>query len=39
MVLCCFGVICCLYTTALTIFNWVGGEVDKAPGYCDTSSP
>ncbi|KAL5359216.1 transmembrane amino acid transporter protein-domain-containing protein [Aspergillus floccosus] len=32
----CFGVICCLYTTALTLANWVQGGDVKAPGYCDS---
>ncbi|KAI9930939.1 hypothetical protein ASPWEDRAFT_99648 [Aspergillus wentii DTO 134E9] len=36
IVLACFGVICCLYTTSLTIANWVGGEVEATPGYCDS---
>ncbi|KAL4927115.1 putative amino acid transporter [Aspergillus undulatus] len=34
--LACLGVIGCLYTTALTINNWVHGENSKAPGYCDS---
>ncbi|TQB75574.1 neutral amino acid transporter [Monascus purpureus] len=36
IVLVIFGVISCIYTTALTISNWVGAEDVKAPGYCDT---
>ncbi|KAL4890935.1 transmembrane amino acid transporter protein-domain-containing protein [Aspergillus ambiguus] len=36
MALSCFGVICCLYTTALTLANWVRGGDVKAPGYCDS---
>ncbi|KAJ5156743.1 hypothetical protein N7492_009546 [Penicillium capsulatum] len=36
VVLAAFGVICCVYTTALTISNWVGAEVPPDPGYCDT---
>jgi len=32
-----FGVICCIYTTALTLQNWVGGaEAPSSPGYCDS---
>ncbi|PWY93627.1 amino acid transporter [Aspergillus sclerotioniger CBS 115572] len=31
-----FGVLSCLYTTALTLNNWVNGEDVKAPGYCDS---
>ncbi|KAL4906530.1 hypothetical protein BDW74DRAFT_133987 [Aspergillus multicolor] len=30
-----FGVVSCIYTTALTINNWVNGDNAKAPGYCD----
>ncbi|KAM5453977.1 hypothetical protein MaudCBS49596_002602 [Microsporum audouinii] len=31
-----FGLICCAYTTALTISNWGdGGGGSKLPGYCD----
>ncbi|EED15234.1 amino acid transporter, putative [Talaromyces stipitatus ATCC 10500] len=30
------GVICCIYTTTLTIYNWVGvPPAPEAPGYCD----
>ncbi|KAJ5096101.1 hypothetical protein NUU61_005457 [Penicillium alfredii] len=36
VVLAAFGVICCLYTTVLTIKNWIGAEVIKPPGYCDS---
>ncbi|KAE8147678.1 transmembrane amino acid transporter protein-domain-containing protein [Aspergillus avenaceus] len=32
----CFGVVSCLYTTALTLANWVGGDAPKPPGYCDS---
>ncbi|KAA8649065.1 hypothetical protein EYZ11_003696 [Aspergillus tanneri] len=38
IVLSCFGVVSCIYTTALTMSNWVGGGDDKAPGYCDSRS-
>ncbi|KAJ5273469.1 hypothetical protein N7478_008594 [Penicillium angulare] len=31
-----FGVVGCIYTTALTLQNWVGGEVPQSPGYCDS---
>ncbi|KAJ9267268.1 hypothetical protein DTO195F2_501 [Paecilomyces variotii] len=34
--LACFGVVSCIYTTSLTIYNWVGGEVAHTPGYCDS---
>ncbi|OOQ88375.1 Vacuolar amino acid transporter 3 [Penicillium brasilianum] len=30
------GVICCIYTTALTLQNWVGADVPQSPGYCDS---
>ncbi|KAJ5895251.1 Amino acid transporter [Penicillium taxi] len=30
-----FGVIGCIYTTSLTIKNWIGGQVVVSPGYCD----
>ncbi|KAF7589252.1 neutral amino acid transporter [Aspergillus hancockii] len=33
-----FGVISCLYTTTLTLANWVGGGAPKPPGYCDSKS-
>ncbi|KAJ5812135.1 hypothetical protein N7474_008436 [Penicillium riverlandense] len=36
VVLAGFGVICCIYTTTLTIQNWVRGAVDTTPGYCDS---
>jgi proton-coupled amino acid transporter len=30
------GMICCIYTTALTIYNWVGVPAPpSSPGYCD----
>ncbi|KAL4873240.1 hypothetical protein BDV12DRAFT_99186 [Aspergillus spectabilis] len=32
----CLGVVSCIYTTALTIDNWVNGNNTKAPGYCDS---
>ncbi|RAH57016.1 amino acid transporter [Aspergillus piperis CBS 112811] len=31
-----FGVLSCLYTTALTLNNWINGSDVKAPGYCDS---
>ncbi|KAL1965944.1 hypothetical protein VTN77DRAFT_5077 [Rasamsonia byssochlamydoides] len=31
------GVICCIYTTTLTVYNWVGGPAaPESPGYCDS---
>ncbi|KAJ5201823.1 uncharacterized protein N7498_006486 [Penicillium cinerascens] len=31
-----FGVICCIFTTGLTIQNWISGaETPSNPGYCD----
>ncbi|KAL1985241.1 hypothetical protein VTN96DRAFT_8157 [Rasamsonia emersonii] len=31
------GVICCIYTTTLTIYNWAGGAgAPESPGYCDS---
>ncbi|KAF3481625.1 vacuolar amino acid transporter 3 [Arthroderma uncinatum] len=31
-----FGMLCCAYTTALTLKNWAGGSsAPKLPGYCD----
>ncbi|KAL4775560.1 transmembrane amino acid transporter protein-domain-containing protein [Aspergillus nidulans var. acristatus] len=30
------GVVSCIYTTALTLNNWVNGNNSKAPGYCDS---
>ncbi|KAL4736872.1 transmembrane amino acid transporter protein-domain-containing protein [Aspergillus similis] len=30
------GVVSCIYTTALTLNNWVNGNNTKAPGYCDS---
>jgi solute carrier family 36 (proton-coupled amino acid transporter) len=35
-VLCVFGAIGCVYTTLLTIQQWMGGSATKPPGYCDT---
>lgn len=33
------GVICCIYTTTLTIYNWAGGVgAPESPGYCDSSA-
>ena len=34
--LCCFGIVGCIYTTILTVQQWVGGSAAKAPGFCDT---
>ncbi|KAJ0419985.1 transmembrane amino acid transporter protein-domain-containing protein [Aspergillus carlsbadensis] len=31
-----FGVVSCIYTTSLTLNNWINGDNTKAPGYCDT---
>ncbi|KAK2753555.1 hypothetical protein FQN54_007332 [Arachnomyces sp. PD_36] len=36
IVLSCFGIIGCAYTTLLTISNWIAGSAPKPPGYCDT---
>lgn len=33
--LCVIGLVMMLYTTALTINSWVGGDNSKPPGYCD----
>jgi proton-coupled amino acid transporter len=33
---CCFGVVGCAYTTALSIYLWAGSSAPKQPGYCDT---
>ncbi|KAH8428668.1 putative amino acid transporter [Aspergillus melleus] len=33
-----FGVVSCIYTTALTMSNWVSGGEVKPPGYCDSQS-
>lgn len=33
--LCCFGVVGCVYTTALSIYIWAGTSAPKLPGYCD----
>ncbi|KAJ5934808.1 hypothetical protein N7466_004355 [Penicillium verhagenii] len=30
------GVIGCIYTTSLTIQNWIGAQVPQSPGYCDS---
>ncbi|KAH1764935.1 hypothetical protein KXW67_000122, partial [Aspergillus fumigatus] len=32
----CFGVISCIYTTSLTLHNWVSSDNTKPPGYCDS---
>ncbi|KAL3472209.1 transmembrane amino acid transporter protein-domain-containing protein [Aspergillus californicus] len=32
----CLGVVSCVYTTSLTIDNWVNGDNVKPPGYCDS---
>jgi proton-coupled amino acid transporter len=34
--LCCFGIVGCVYTTILTVQQWMGGSAAKAPGYCDS---
>ena len=34
-VICAFGVVGCVYTTALTIQQWAGGSAAE-PGYCDS---
>jgi proton-coupled amino acid transporter len=34
--LCCFGIVGCIYSTILTVQQWVGGSAAKAPGFCDT---
>ncbi|KAL2001391.1 hypothetical protein VTN02DRAFT_1820 [Thermoascus thermophilus] len=34
--LACFGVIGCVYTTTLTIYNWINAQPDTTPGYCDS---
>ncbi|KAL2833462.1 transmembrane amino acid transporter protein-domain-containing protein [Aspergillus cavernicola] len=34
--LACFGVVSCIYTTSLTLDNWVNGDNFKPPGYCDS---
>jgi solute carrier family 36 (proton-coupled amino acid transporter) len=34
--LCVFGAIGCVYTTLLTIQQWMGGSAAKPPGYCDS---
>ncbi|RAH74249.1 putative amino acid transporter [Aspergillus aculeatinus CBS 121060] len=31
-----FGVLSCLYTTSLTLSNWINGGDVKPPGYCDS---
>ncbi|EAW10244.1 putative amino acid transporter [Aspergillus clavatus NRRL 1] len=36
--LACLGVVSCIYTTTLTIYNWVGADDTKPPGYCDSGS-
>ncbi|KEF51905.1 uncharacterized protein A1O9_11894 [Exophiala aquamarina CBS 119918] len=33
---CAFGVVACVYTTILTIQQWVQGGATKPPGYCDS---
>jgi len=35
ILLCIIGLIGMVYTTALTINQWVEGSTSKAPGYCD----
>jgi proton-coupled amino acid transporter len=34
--LCGFGMVGCVYTTALTVQQWMGGSAAKSPGYCDS---
>lgn len=34
--MCLFGFASCVYTTALTIQQWAGGDGQKSPGYCDS---
>lgn len=29
------GIVVMIYTTSLTVYNWMHGSADKAPGYCD----
>lgn len=36
VLLCCFGLVGCVYTTALTVKSWVGGGMEKGKGYCDS---
>ncbi|KAJ5225407.1 Amino acid transporter [Penicillium chermesinum] len=36
VVLAVFGGIVCIYTTFLTIQNWMGGQAAPSPGYCDS---
>ncbi|KIV95054.1 hypothetical protein PV10_02756 [Exophiala mesophila] len=31
-----FGLVACVYTTVLTVQQWVEGSAAKAPGYCDS---
>ncbi|KAK5051031.1 hypothetical protein LTR84_003590 [Exophiala bonariae] len=33
---CVFGVVACVYTTVLTVQQWIQGSAAKAPGYCDS---
>ncbi|EXJ78954.1 hypothetical protein A1O3_08454 [Capronia epimyces CBS 606.96] len=35
-VVCIFGFVGCVYTTALTVQQWAAGSSPKAPGYCDS---
>lgn len=35
VLLCIVGVVGMVYTTALTINQWIEGSAAKAPGYCD----
>lgn len=35
VVLCVFGAVVMIYTTALTVMSWAGGSSVKEPGYCD----
>lgn len=33
---CGFGLVACVYTTVLTVQQWVQGSSAKTPGYCDS---
>ena len=33
--LCCLGMVGCIYTTVLTVNQWIEGSTPTAPGYCD----
>lgn len=32
------GIVVMIYTTALTIYNWLHGSSAKPPGFCDDPS-